>query len=430
MNFLFLLVISQIMLSIYLKEEVSLSFLSKIVPRPISFQNRTPTSTIDPSFCTIYSFFTQTEFLHLFQEVTIIFCNENQIDLEIEPVPKKRSGAKKQQERGGRKSVSKTQPHATTLFDDMESLVKDTLQVMANNEMVAVTYSSELERLTSLEKFPLLEKLKSAFVEGYKEITTEPVPSPRAKETMWMHFNKIWTDKDITNAIREGLSVSKDFCSWFLFTLQQVVSKKSVPEARQVVPQELTDDEKDTVAYICGSLIRKLTSKFHILRRKTKIENVPLIQKHINIISACKDQDLNSGPRLNSQNKLIDTLTRGGLVYPKREFVNSFFEVEKIFRETVGESSTYIDTGKIQSICLDMATVTDNFYQATEFVEATDGDKADILKCCITLYVKIRSFAHAKNSIEKYRAKTQTERKKKALRKNLKKKDSKEQSKN
>ena len=77
-----------------------------------------------------------------------------------------------------------------------------------------------------------------------------------------------------------------------------------------------------------------------------------------------------------------------------------------------------------------MATVTENFYQATEFVEATDRDKTDILKCCIILYVKIRSFAHAKNSIEKYPAKTQTERKKKALRKNLKKKDSKEQSKN
>ena len=174
----------------------------------------------------------------------------------------------------------------------------------------------------------------------------------------------------------------------------------------------------------------KPTSKFYILRCKTNIEKVPLIQKHINIISACKAQDLNSDPWLYSQNKLIDTLNRGGLVYPKREFVNSFSEVEKNFREKVAESSTYIDTGKIQSICLDMATVTENFSQATEFVEATDRDKTDILKCCIILYVKIRSFAHAKNSIEKYPAKTQIEQKKKALRKNLKKKDSKEQSKN
>ena len=183
---------------------------------------------------------------------------------------------------------------------------------------------------------------------------------------------------------------------------------------------ERLDDEKETVTYICGSIIRKLTSKFHILRHKIKIENVPLIQKHINIISACKDQDLLNAPCLHSQNKLIDTLNRGGLAYPKRAFVNSFLEVEKIFRETVGETSTKIETGKIQSICLDMATVTDNFYQSTESVEATNGDKTDILKCCIALYIKIRSFAHAKNSIEKYRSKTQTERKKKALRKNLK----------
>eukprot|EP00794_Sanderia_malayensis_P004432 gene4432-5025_t len=311
----------------------------------------------------------------------------------------------------------------------MESLIKDTLQLMNTNEMVAVTYSNELERLAAFENFPLLEKLKSTFVESYKGIPTAQIPSPQAKETMWMHFNRIWTDKAITDAIREALAVSKDFCSWFLFTLQRVISKKSFPETRQVVPQKLTDDEKETVTYICGSIIRKLISKFHVLKRKTKIENVPLIQKHINIISACKDQDLRDAP-FNSQNKLIDTLNRGGLVYPKRKFVNSFLEVEKVFRETVGESSTNIETGKIQSICLDMATVTDNFYQSTESVEATNGDKTDVLKCCIDLYIKIRSFAHAKNSIEKYRAKTQTERKKKALRKNLKKKDSKEKIKN
>ncbi len=96
---------------------------------------------------------------------------------------------------------------------------------------------------------------------------------------------------------------------------------------------------------------------------------------------------------------MIETLNRGGLIYPKREFVTSFFEIEKIFRETVREGSTHIDTGKILSICLDLATVTDNFYQSTESVEASDGDKTDVLKCCITLYIKIRSFAHAKNSI-------------------------------
>ncbi len=224
----------------------------------------------------------------MFQEVAIIFFNENQIDLEIEPVPKKRTVAKKKpqdQERGGKKSISKTQPPTTNLFDDMESLVKDTLQQMSTDEMVAVTYSSELERLAAFENFPLalLEKLKSTFVEKYKGIATEPVPSPRAKETMWMNFNMIWTDKDITDAIRDALSVSKYFCSWFLFTLQQVISKRSLPEARKFVPQKLNEDEKETVAYICGSIIRKLTSKFHILRRKTKIENVPLIQKHIDI---------------------------------------------------------------------------------------------------------------------------------------------------
>ena len=349
--------------------------------------------------------------------------------MEIEPVPKKRTVAKpvvakKQQQN------SKTQFHTTTLFGNMDALIKDTLQLMATDEMVAVTYANELERLAAFDNFPSLEKLRSTFVESYKGIPTEPVPSPRAKETMWTHFNKIWTDKAITVAIREALAVSKDFCSWFLFNMQQVISKKSFPETRRVVPQKFTDDEKETVTYICGSIIRKLISKFHILRRKTKSENVPLMQKQIEIIFACKDQDLHSAPCFHSHNKLIDTLNRGGLVYPKREFVNSFLEVEKIFHEIVGESSTNINTEEIQAICLEIATITDNFYQSTESVEANDGDKTDVMKCCIALYIKIRSFAHAKNSIEKYRAKTQTEQKKKALRKNLKKKDSKEQSKN
>ncbi len=77
-----------------------------------------------------------------------------------------------------------------------------------------------------------------------------------------------------------------------------------------------------------------------------------------------------------------------------------------------------------------MASVTGNFFKSTKFMEVSDRDKTYILTCCIALYLKIRSFAHAKNIIEKYSAKTQTERKKTALRKNLKKKGSKGWSKN
>ncbi len=196
---------------------------------------------------------------------------------------------------------------------------------MKTNEMVAVTYSSELERLTAFENFPLLQKVKCAFQEVYRGKQTETIPSSRSKETMWTDFNKIWTGKPVTDAIREALVVSKDFCSWFLLMLQHVISEKSFPETHQVVPQQLNDDKKETVTYICGSIIRKLIPQFHTEMRRTKIENVSLIQKHIDIISACKDQDLvSNAPFPNSQKKLIDTLNMAGLIYPKIELFMHF----------------------------------------------------------------------------------------------------------
>ena len=44
-------------------------------------------------------------------------------------------------------------------------------------------------------------------------------------QAMWEEFNKIWTDENITKSIIDALGITSDFCSWFLFYLQQAVAK-------------------------------------------------------------------------------------------------------------------------------------------------------------------------------------------------------------
>ena len=172
---------------------------------------------------------------------------------------------------------------------------------------------------------------------------------------------------------------------------------------------ELNIDEKHTVTYICGSILKKLTTKFFDLKRKTKAEIHPSLQKQISIIGECKE--VVGAVSINRNNKLIDTLSRGGLVYPKKQFVDIFFKVESIFRGCFSKTSRSINTEEIVAKCFEGSSISDQFFNITEPVAATDEEKCQLLRSCIGLYIKIRSFGHTKNTIESYHSATQTEKK-------------------
>ena len=80
-------------------------------------------------------------------------------------------------------------------------------------------------------------------------------------EPMWAKFNRVWTDETITKDLQSCLSASKDFL--FLASLgypggcgKNFNAKKK--EDTQISTDQLTVDEKETLTYICGAVLRKI----------------------------------------------------------------------------------------------------------------------------------------------------------------------------
>ena len=213
---------------------------------------------------------------------------------------------------------------------------------MEADEMIYHMYQNEIQKLKALDSYPLQELIESKFVETCKGMATTSAISPKAKETMWVEFDQIWKDEAFTESVQKSFDITKDICSWFLFTLQQTISKRIFTDTKpDDTITEMSVDEKHTVTYICGSILKKLTTKFFDLKRKTKADIHPFLQKQINIIDECKE--VAGAVSINSNNTLIETLSRGGLVYPKKQFVDIFFKVESIFCGHVSKISRCIN---------------------------------------------------------------------------------------
>ena len=176
------------------------------------------------------------------------------------------------------------------VFNEMASLVKETICSMEADEMIYHMYQNEIQKLKALDSYPLQELIESKFVETCKGMATTSAISPKAKETMWVEFDQIWKDEAFTESVQKSFDITKDICSWFLFTLQQTISKRIFTDTKpDDTITEMSVDEKHTVTYICGSILKKLTTKFFDLKRKTKADIHPFLQKQINIIDECKE---------------------------------------------------------------------------------------------------------------------------------------------
>ncbi|CAB4021216.1 Hypothetical predicted protein, partial [Paramuricea clavata] len=228
-----------------------------------------------------------------------------------------------------------------------------------------------------------------------------------AREAMWEEFNKIWTDENITKSIIDALGITSDFCSWFLFYLQQAVAKTYLQcDSTAVVNDlDLSDAEQESVAYIAGAVLKNVGSKLCELKRKiaSNGQDVATVDKDITILNACKETRSDGLGSTSTSTKLIEALSRGGLIYPKASIINMFLVIEGIFRQNLSHWA---------SESLGNVSVQNNFLDALQ--------KFKMLEKFVNFYLKVRCYAHAKYVIENYRVDTKTERKKKALRKKLK----------
>lgn len=110
---------------------------------------------------------------------------------------------------------------------------------------------------------------------------------------MWEEFNKIWID-EVTKSIIHACGVTSDFCSWFLLYLQQVVAKRYLKcdTTAAVNNTDLSDAEKESVAYISGAVLKNVSSKLCDLKRniKGKGQDITAVDRDIAIENACKEE--------------------------------------------------------------------------------------------------------------------------------------------
>ena len=120
--------------------------------------------------------------------------------------------------------------------------------------MIYHMYQSDIQKLKTLVSFPLQELIKSKFFETCKGMATTSAISSKAKETMWVKFDEIWKDEALAESVQNSFYITKDVCSWFLFTLQQTIAKRLFTDSKQIdTITEISPDEKHTVTYICGT---------------------------------------------------------------------------------------------------------------------------------------------------------------------------------
>ena len=115
---------------------------------------------------------------------------------------------------------------------------------------------------------------------------------------------------------------------------------------------DLSDAKKESVAYISGAVLKNVGSKLCELKRKIVSNGQDVattVDKDITILSACKGTRSDGLGSTSTSTKLIEALSRGGLIYPKASIINMFLVIEGIFRQKINSSS--------KQICTDSSTI-------------------------------------------------------------------------
>ncbi len=287
--------------------------------------------------------------------------------------------------------------------------------MMKEDDMLNEIYGTQLDevkRLSTLDLSCLIPCLETVF---------KGKPSYASFEECMKQFHVITSNKDIVKSLGQQLCGSTtDFVSWFTLNFMHVFAENYAKQLFTDKVKEiatLSENEKDVVVYISGFVIHKLTKQFYNLLRKSKSAAASdKISADINRLGMLlKTEEMKI-----KNDKLIESLNRGGLKYPKQAMCDIFITVESVFRTKVQEEISTIDSSSILEECMSRCDVTQKYFDAIQ----EDGNmielhKMHVLKSCISLYIKIRCHNHAKQLAEKYRKESKTSKKKKGIRKEL-----------
>ena len=138
-----------------------------------------------------------------------------------------------------------------------------------------------------------------------------------------------------------------------------------------------------------------------------------LLKERLEVLNTCKGEE----GKQEGSTRLINTLTRGGLTYPKESFAKILEKTELVFKDHISTQKTRVNVQEILGNCLQEDVILSNLSRVCQNCLASEPVKEATLKDCILMYIKIRAHSHAKHMIEEHRMTKKIDKKEKALRK-------------
>ncbi|XP_055889512.1 uncharacterized protein LOC129926915 [Biomphalaria glabrata] len=187
-------------------------------------------------------------------------------------------------------------------------------------------------------------------------------------------------------------------------------------EKNVTIINTLKDQEKSTINYIGGCIVKKIKRK---VMRSAKTETRDKKLYCLSLL-VCQSQEETV------ENQMTFLLDRGGLTYIKSKVANLLYEAETTFQDMVGAKDQLklrnISVSDFLQKCLDNQLITSAFYGLIN-----DGNKivndeimGEILDTIIILFFKIRMHHKLKVLMDSIRKQENKSRKEKSLRKKLK----------
>lgn len=179
------------------------------------------------------------------------------------------------------------------------------------------------------------------------------------------------------------------------------------------VEKALKEKEIAGLQYLGGYVLQNLHNKHRASKNWKSTES----QQATSLLNACKEES----KTITESQKLISSLSRGGLWNPTKKAQKIFLRAEHHFRNNCKTDQRSINIeAVIEKCCKDTDVVAFfNEIVSESSLEIDSRISKDMLHSIITLYLRVRSFSFARDVIQKHKIK-QKQVKAKSLRKEIK----------
>lgn len=179
------------------------------------------------------------------------------------------------------------------------------------------------------------------------------------------------------------------------------------------VEKALKEKEIAGLQYLGGYVLQNLHNKHRASKNWKSTES----QQATSLLNACKEES----KTITESQKLISSLSRGGLWNPTKKAQKIFLRAEHHFRNNRKTDQRSINIeAVIEKCCKDTDVVAFfNEIVSESSLEIDSRISKDMLHSIITLYLRVRSFSFARDVIQKHKIK-QKQVKAKSLRKEIK----------